>query len=525
MRIIYSLSSFVFILTFTQSNAQVNTTVLDENNMAVTLSDGGVSFSQPEYEVGVLLTGNGCETPKGLGIHSLSGLSMWFSGQESDTGLPHSSAPMNEAYRQQFIGPLNTHGHALDFQDQWLHSLFPITTAEIENHITNFNNPGYIIPESILSWPAHGDVSLGFNYFLAPFVDVDGDGTYIPSNGDFPCIKGDKAVFIMLNDVEEYHGCGGVASNQAALGIQIQMLFYQYSTQSGLENVTFCDTKIHNQSEHDYVNFKSSLHLNTIIGSFEDDHVGTEVQRNTIYAYNGDSLDYSVSSPGHQEHPPAIGVVSLNHTIARSRYFTHPANYPYNIPVYPPDIRNIMNGNLLDGSPQDQDYFFTGNPYEASGDLDTNQYNSYHDKMVYTIDAGTLLQGESKQFDFAVVYSQGINYKESVNDLFNDIDATQTFYNNQSVECFLQYLNVEDSPEIMGVTIYPNPSNGLINIKLDDAILGSSLEVLDLSGRKIQPTKQLNYNHESLALKQPPGIYIIRISKGNMSQSYRLIIE
>jgi hypothetical protein len=39
---------------------------------------------------------------------------------------------------------------------------------------------------SIYNWPAHGDVSKGQDYFLAPFYDRDGDGNYNPDNGDHP---------------------------------------------------------------------------------------------------------------------------------------------------------------------------------------------------------------------------------------------------------------------------------------------------------------------------------------------------
>ena len=35
--------------------------------------------------------------------------------------------------------------------------------------------PGYSIPNLYYDYPAHGDVSLGQSYYLAPFKDVDGD--------------------------------------------------------------------------------------------------------------------------------------------------------------------------------------------------------------------------------------------------------------------------------------------------------------------------------------------------------------
>ena len=79
-----------------------------------------------------------------------------------------------------------------------------MTAVEINNHILNYQSPGYIIPNDILNWPAHGDTTLGNSLgmlpYIAPFIDVDNDDIYNPSQGDYPCIKGDEAVYIVMND-------------------------------------------------------------------------------------------------------------------------------------------------------------------------------------------------------------------------------------------------------------------------------------------------------------------------------------
>lgn len=41
---------------------------------------------------------------------------------------------------------------------------------------------------------------------LADFVDINSDGIYNPSSGDYPCIKGDQAVFMIFNDDRNVHG-------------------------------------------------------------------------------------------------------------------------------------------------------------------------------------------------------------------------------------------------------------------------------------------------------------------------------
>ena len=46
--------------------------------------------------------------------------------------------------------------------------------------------PNYKVPDIIKTWPAHGDVSLGQDFYLAPFYDFNGDGVYHWQDGDYP---------------------------------------------------------------------------------------------------------------------------------------------------------------------------------------------------------------------------------------------------------------------------------------------------------------------------------------------------
>ena len=84
-----------------------------------------------------------------------------------------------------------------------------LTKSEIDNHITNYSDPNYQVPEAIISWPAHGDIALGQNYNLAPYIDVNDNNIYDPYNGDYPCIKGDEAIYMIRNDVGNFHSESG----------------------------------------------------------------------------------------------------------------------------------------------------------------------------------------------------------------------------------------------------------------------------------------------------------------------------
>ncbi|MFT7086212.1 MAG: hypothetical protein ACJAV5_001936 [Vicingaceae bacterium] len=511
------------------SFAQVSTTILDENDMGVTLSDGGVFFS--EYEGDTVFSNTtsmylpGCESPKGSGKFVMQGLSLWFAGEDF-YGVPHLSTPVNNAYTQQFSGPLSLlYGEPSPYGG-WTGSLFPVTQQEIDDHIANYSNSGYVIPESILNWPAHGRVDLGMDFNLAPFVDVNGNGAYEPENGDFPCIKGDKAVYIISNDVKIHSDCGvGSGWNLESLGIEIHYMFYQYSSINGLENTTFCKARVINRTTTTYTNFKSSLLMKGQIGNYSDDYSGTDVTRNLIYTYNGDATDESGTySIGYDNSPPATGVVSLNHAISRSRLLNDGLTYINFAPTYPPDFWNIMNGNLLDGTPHPDIFTYTGNPYLGTGIVENGGPN-YQKDMVYTIDIGDLNPAEEIEFDFAVVIGQGSNNLESVNELFNSVDFVQSFYNNDTEGCHQEILSTDNPIELKGISTYPNPSNGIFSLKVDENLIGARFFIADIGGRIIVPVQLINNSESKITLDQAPGAYLINITNDFSTATYKIIIE
>lgn len=511
-------------------NAQVNTTILDENDMGATLSDGGIFFSNHDDDTistDTWMNLSGCESPVGSGKFAMQGLSLWFAGEDFNA-VPHLSTPMDYAYTQQFSGPLSLlYGEPLPY-GEWTDSFFPVTQQEIDDHIANYSNSGYVIPESILNWPAHGRLDLGFDFNLAPFVDVNGNGVYNPENGDFPCIKGDKAIYIIMNDVSIHSNCGAEGFNPEKLGIEIHYMFYQYSSINELKNTTFCRARVINRTTTTYSNFKSSLLMKGQVGNYSDDYSGTDVTRNLIYTYNGDAIDETnvalTPSIGYNTPPPAVGVVSLNHTISRSRLFNDGPTYINFAPTYPPDFWNIMNGNLLDGTPHPDTFTYPGNPYLGTGIIQSGGQN-YQTDMVYTIDMGNLNPAEEIEFDFAVIMGQGSNNLESVNELFNNVDFVQSLYNNDSELCHQEILSINEPIELTGISTYPNPSHGIFSLKVDENLIGAQFFITDIGGRIIVPAQTINNSESKITLDQAPGTYLINITDDLSTATYRIIIE
>ncbi|MCS3282422.1 T9SS type A sorting domain-containing protein [Bacteroides salyersiae] len=70
----------------------------------------------------------------------------------------------------------------------------------------------------------------------------------------------------------------------------------------------------------------------------------------------------------------------------------------------------------------------------------------------------------------------------------------------------------------MATSIYPNPTDGPVNIESEETI--HSIRVFDINGRTILNMNNLNTNKETINLyEQPGGVYIIKIN----GMTYRII--
>ena len=174
-----------------------STTVLNQNNDSANLQDEGFFFNNatngtPGYEV-----------PAGNGTHSIYTSAFWMGGTDINGQLKLIAQKYYGAGQDCWAGFIDV-GFANTVPNPFGQTIWQVTAVEINNHILNYQSPGYIIPNDILNWPAHGDTTLGNSLgmlpYIAPFIDVDNDDIYNPSQGDYPCIKGDEAVYIVINE-------------------------------------------------------------------------------------------------------------------------------------------------------------------------------------------------------------------------------------------------------------------------------------------------------------------------------------
>lgn len=388
-------------------------------------------------------------------------------------------------------------------------TLWNVTRAEINQHISNYNQSGYVAPSSILNWPAHGDVSQNQSAQLAPFVDVNYNGVYEPNLGDHPCIKGDYAVYTIMNDMGNIHYSGGVP-----IGLEIHFMFYQFASNDALDNTTFIDVEIHNRGTQTLYDFATSFIMDGDIGGPSDDYVGCDTTRNLMFQYNADNFDDDMmGAPGYGSNPPSLGIMCLNDTISSFRGFSLLEPLASN----PIEMYNLMlglnlNGTpMLDGNTAETKFQYFDNPNNSGGWSEEAVVNIPGDRRsIVSVISPSLVPFSSMSYSYAVIYSRdGLDNLDNVNELLDVADQIQMYYdNNIDGEC--EFTLATNSLEAIEFDIYPNPNNGTFSINPHGALV-NAIVVKDMAGREVYRESVNSSINLDVKLNCDSGLYIVSI--------------
>lgn len=314
---------------------------LEVNNVRTRINTGGDMWW--DFEV------SSYEIPKGSRKTSMFSAALWIGGIDVNDQLklaalryrqgPNSGTPGTG--NDFWPGPLTIDGTAAIDEATCAEydRLFPISRNEVDEFIAwNENkaaNPNYTIPTSIKEWPAHGDLAKKQSYYLAPFFDKDGDGTYAPENGDYPyydlsnelchsatatqetnegivkgglladqVIKGDQTLWWVFNDKGNIH----TETQGTPIGLEIRAQAFGFATNDEINNMTFYSYEIINRSTYRLTGTYFSQWVDTDLGFAKDDYVGCDVDRGLGYSYNGKPKDGDGQFWAYGDQPPAIGV-------------------------------------------------------------------------------------------------------------------------------------------------------------------------------------------------------------------------
>lgn len=252
------------------------------------------------------------EFPKGSGKKTIYNSNLWIGGLDHNGNLKVSAEMFKMDGIDFWTGPISVDDYNLSIDTSTViswHQVWKLNKSEVEYHKLHWHNAGYQPIENISNWPAHGDTILHQNYYLAPFINIDGDAVYNPLTGDYPLIKGDQSIFFIFNDLrEEYTNTEG-----NPIGLEIHGMMYQFlePDNPAFNNTVFLNYKIFNRSNNTLTDTYIGIWTDHVIGYGFDDYVGCDVERGIHFAYNGDMIDGYGEPFAYGENPPAQGIVFL----------------------------------------------------------------------------------------------------------------------------------------------------------------------------------------------------------------------
>lgn len=569
MKKLFTLSTLLFvgILTFAQ-----NAHTMEFNNVRAMYHNRGQLFwdlvAVPKYEV-----------PKNSGKTSIFAAGLWLVAKDENQDIHCAVSKYNADGGYDFqAGPLKASGneqgttdetHSLEFSKIW-----EISKSQIISHIENYESPSYIIPEDILTWPAHGDVTQDYAQNLAPFIDVNENGMYEPTLGDYPDIKGHMSLYWIFNDNLGTHEESGEST---PLQVEIHAQAYTYACSLNeqnsevLNNTSFLEYRIINRSPHTYLDFSMAFFTDGDIGNGFDDYIGTHVGLNSLYFYNGDDMDGTDIEHEYGANPPAQFITILDAPFAvendyidndndgtidedgekillgRTMYFEGSGSQ--SIPSYDIEHYSYLLGSWRDG----RFLTFGENGYSPSGGTQTRYVypgtsdpwdnGTWGQFMDYEFEGGwteaneehepgdrkglaisgpfNFVPNQALKFELALVWSRGEDgAMSSVNKGFTDVAQIIEMYQDGTISnCEPDNVLVYEVNAQETIEVYPNPITNAFVIK--GAELGSHFELLNLKGQLLMKGSISQETINIIDLTK--GTYVLKIIQKNESKTIKIV--
>lgn len=277
------------------------------------------------------------EVPKNSGIMALFTSALWMGGTDINGQLKLAALRYRDG-QDYWTGPLSQDVAEIDQADCQKYDRHYVTSQDLvrefdawftageldQQNGTNLqseNFPDYKIPDFFKTWPAHGDVSKGQDFYLAPFYDRDQNGIYEWEKGDYPwydlhnekdcktdrrvSLYGDLNFWWVMNDKGNIH----TETGGDPIGMEIRAQAFAFATNDEVNNMTFYNYELINRGTQTLYNTYFGIFIDGALGDPFDDYVGCDVNRGLGYLYNGDNADNdNLGFKGYGSTPPAVGV-------------------------------------------------------------------------------------------------------------------------------------------------------------------------------------------------------------------------
>jgi hypothetical protein len=494
---------------------------LDINNVKTRILGGGdmwwnQGLQTAQYEV-----------PKGSGHHTMFAGSIWLGGLDIDNTIHIAAQTYRQTGNDLWPGPLNSSGLTTTANCQVYDRVWKVNKSEIQAHITNPSNPA----PSIIDWPAKGnDIGAGvITEDMAPFVDVNSNGTYEPTAGDYPKINGDQALWYIINDAGNTH----TETGGAPLGVEIQVMAYSFLTNNVLNNTTFYNYNIKNKSIDTYNDFYVGFWTDCDLGGYTDDFIGCDSTRNAAIYYNADASDTDYGS-----NIPITAIVGIktplenNISVKMSKlgYYKNDAS-PMGNPSNANHFYNYLKGQWKDGTNWGYNYAYPGSPcvssensmvhpiLQTSGDLRT----------VQSFGPMTFVPGECKNITTAVLTTFNSAYPNPCFDhIKTSIDSVKLLHQSLATyDLSCQTIaSLDESYSNNLISIYPNPATEAVLVSFSKEIDGN-YKVFAIDGSEVL-NGNINGSNSSIEVSNiKKGLYFISIldQKGQLIAVKKMVKE
>lgn len=478
---------------------------LDINNVKTKILGGGdmwwdQGLQTAQYEV-----------PKGSGHHTMFAGSIWLGGLDIDNTIHIAAQTYRQTGNDLWPGPIMNNLSTNAANCQLYDKIWKVNKSDIVAHIANPASP----PLSISTWPAKGnDIGGGvITDDMAPFVDVNGNGTYEPTAGDYPKINGDQALWYVINDVGNTHSeTGG-----APLGVEIQVMAYSFLTNNVLNNTTFYNYNVKNKSTEIYHDFYIGFWTDCDLGGYADDFIGCDSTRNAAIYYNSDASDTDYGS-----NIPVTAIVGINTPLennipvimSKLGYFKNDPT-TYGNPSSAAHYYQYLKGQWKDGTNWGYNYAYPGSPcvssetsmvypvFQPAADLRT----------VQSFGPMNFAPGDCKNITTAVITTFNSAYP---NPCFDPIRASIDSVKSLHQSLALNNISCQSTTAInefelnASINIYPNPANNSITINASKNEKGQ-YQIFAIDGSEV-----LNGNINGLAVLDistlNKGLYFVSVS-------------
>lgn len=548
--------------------------ILDANNVRAKVHKSVL------FEVG------GFIAPKNSGVSSIFSTNMWMVGQNNGSiysnirliaptmtsgGDPISIYTSN-------CGPVSNNSHTDSLYNTKWDRVWKVSQHQIDWHLMHYTNSGYVVPQELLDWPAHGNVVNGEAANLAPFVDHNNDQVYNPYDGDYPLIKGDQAIYFIYND-----GHSPISLNP--MQSEVHGMAYVFDCpDSSLQNTVFVDYKIYNRSNRTYDSTYIGIWNDTDLGNAQDDYVQCDVDRSLFYTFNGDDYDDDNSGQkGFGNHPGALAVMFLkgakmdddgldntfgigtnesvngvgfgdgivDNEYRGMEFFVYDGS-PLSLPSTENEYYNVLRGKWKDGS--SLIYGGTGYPYSGGGPWVNAKYkypgtsDTYHygtggvamsnwtelthgnvpadRRGIASTGPVTFAPGDAIELTYAFVFGRDhVNQgaQAGVTVMLERADSIRSYFDQGLLSACGFPVSVKEQKEMEDeVLIYPNPANQFIHIELPQSE-EIKIEILDSAG-KLFISKLGNGKVNEIDLSSlSKGIYLVQVTSKSGKTTQKII--